>query len=184
MAWTARPAFASASTQAPAPSAAAGEAEEWEIEEELGEELCEEVEEGYEECSLEEAGEAGEAAPPEECVLQDASARVVASPSNDRVRVVVRYQAVTAASVSIGVRMAGRKGSLQLGGVTRRFSRLGLLQFTERLSDSQMLRANAANRVFVNLHFAHTPDYCHPFYMQRLGGRRTVHGHPVWSQLS
>lgn len=132
----------------------------------------------------EEAEEEEEAGPfpPAECLLRTARARVFAYASQDKLRLVVRYTSLAPASVSVDFRLAGGKGSLQLGQVKRRFARQGMFRLTERLSESRMDKAEAAKRFLVTLHMPATPSYCDRYYTRRLTIKRSVRGQVVWFQ--
>jgi hypothetical protein len=132
----------------------------------------EEAEEGEEsgECTIEDeedvqlcaeiAAEEAEEAKAEECVLEDATARVSANPGNDSVALIVRYEADAPASVAIDARLRGGRGSVHLGAGHARFRRAGTFRDTFVLGVKRMDRVLAAREFEVELQAAGTPRYC------------------------
>ncbi len=119
------------------------------IEDEEDVQLCAEI-----------AAEEREEAEAEECVLEDATAKVSANPGNDSVALVIRYQADAPTSVAIDARLRGNKGSVHLGAGHARFRRSGTFRDTFLLGEKQMERVLAAREFEVELQAVHTPRYC------------------------
>ncbi len=142
------------------PAAAEDEAEEPEGEEAEGPE----TEEG--ELDLEEACEAGdedgceELEGDEECVLEEATAKVAPHPGDDTVQLTVHYEAFAPAAVAIDARLHGSRGRLHLGSRHTRFRRAGVYRESFALGEKQMERALAAREFSVELKAVNTPRYC------------------------
>lgn len=146
--------------------AADGEAE---AADESGAEEGEEAEGAFE-CTIEDeedvqlcaeiAAEEREEARAQECILEDATARVSADPGNGSVALVVRYEAGAPASVTIDARLRGGKGSVHLGADHARFRSTGTFRDTFLLGEQRMERALAAREFEVQLQAVNTPRYC------------------------
>jgi hypothetical protein len=176
-----------ATTPFAAPLAAEIEAEddfeEDELEEEEDEEACEvsadedaeEAAETEEICAEEEEVD-GDV--PAECLLSSAVATVAADPAHGRVRLTVRYTAVSPAAVSVDTFLRGDKGPLSLGDDHPRFARSGVFHDTERLSERQMAKVTAARSFTVQLKAAGAPKRCGRYFERRLTLRRGL----TWSE--
>jgi len=146
----------------------AGIFEEWEAEDcEIGE------------CEDEEAAEEA----PSECLLSEASASVTAVAAHDKLRLSVRYTALTPAAVSIGYRLRGAKGSLSFTEQAR-FSRSGTFHHTEILSEAQMAKVLAAKSFTVQVRALNTPGYCLDLLDQSLTVKRAGPSGPSWSDAA
>jgi hypothetical protein len=119
------------------------------IEDEEDVQLCAEI-----------AAEEAEEARAEECVLEDATARVSANPGNGSVALIVRYEAGAPASVAVDARLTGGKGSVHLGADHARFRRAGTFRDTFVLGAKRMDRVLAAREFEVELQAVNTPRYC------------------------
>jgi hypothetical protein len=119
------------------------------IEDEEDVQLCAEI-----------AAEEREEAEAEECVLEDATARVSANPGNDTVALAIRYQAGAPASVALDARLRGNKGSVHLGADHARFRRGGTFRETFLLGERRMDRVLAAREFELELQAVNTPRYC------------------------
>lgn len=128
---------------------------------ETGEEPFEctiEDEEDVQLCAEIAAEEGQEAA--EECVIEDASAKVAANPGNGTVSLSLRYRAYFPAAVAIDARLRGGKGSVHLGASHTRFRRAGTFRDTFVLGEKRMDRVLAAREFAVELQAVNTPSYC------------------------
>lgn len=183
MLWLARPAEAGPAT--PAPTAAAVEDEfEGELEE-IPEEACGLAEPWIEECEEpEDEGEAGEEKelPLEECTLQTATARVLASRSRDRLTLLVRYTALGPASAYIDLRFSSRRGLQSLGPVRRRLTTRGTIRLEESLPENRMDLARRARSYVLTMDVSGAPSFCREHSTRRLSLRRTVHDQTLWTQ--
>lgn len=119
------------------------------IEDEEDVQLCAEI-----------AAEESEVAEAEECVIEDATARVAANPGNGSVALVVRYEAYTPAAVAIDASLRGGKGGIHLGADHARFRRSGTFRDTFVLGEKRMERVLAAREFEVELQAVNTPRYC------------------------
>jgi hypothetical protein len=147
---------------APTPETDAFEAEDESGEDEEGEDSNEctiEDEEDVQLCA-EIAAEEREEAEAEECILEDATARVSTNPGNDTVALAVRYQSDAPAEVAIDASLRGSKGSLHLGADHAHFRRAGVFRETFFLGEKRMDRVLAAREFELELQAAGTPRYC------------------------
>lgn len=163
---------------APVPSLSVKAEEPEEEENEEGEE----AEGESEECEVDaEAGEgceeAEEEAAAEECVIEDATAKVAANPGNDTVRLTIHYRTFAPAAVSIDSKLHGSKGSLHLGASHTRFRRAGVFHDSFGLSAKEMAKATAAREFAIDLHAVNTPGYCRMQLTAHRGGARKL----LWS---
>lgn len=164
------------SVPSPALSVKAEEAEEEESEEgEEGPEEAEECEADPEDC--EEAEAAEEKAAAEECVIEDATAKVAANPGNDTVRLTIHYRDFAPVAVAINSKLHGSKGSLHLGASHTRFHRAGIFHDSFGLSKKEMAKAMAAREFAIDLHAVNTPGYCRTQLTVHRGGTRKL----LWS---
>lgn len=130
--------------------AEAGEASsECTIEDEEDVQLCAEI-----------ADEEREEAEAEECVLEDATARVSANPGDHSVALTIRYRADAPTSVTIDARLRGNKGSVHLGTDHARFRRAGTFRETFLFGEKRMDRVLAAREFELELQAVNTPRYC------------------------
>jgi hypothetical protein len=150
------------------------------IEDEEDVQLCAEV--------AEEERESEEA---EECVLEDATAKLAALPGSQTVQLVIRYKALAPASIAVDARLRGPRGGLHLGAEHTHFRRAGVYRDNFVLGEKQMERALAARQFSVTLQAVNTPRYCrftlegaprrakrplHAGGPGRSGGRAQTHG--------
>jgi hypothetical protein len=106
------------------------------------------------------AAEEREEAEAEECVLEDATARVSANPGNDSVALTIRYEANAPVSVAVDARLRGNKGGVHLGASRTRFRRSGAFRETFLLGERRMERVLAAREFEIELQAVDTPRYC------------------------
>lgn len=143
--------------------------EETEADEE-GEAEDDEMEDDSDECTIEDeedvqlcaeiAQEEREEAEIERCVIEDATAKVSANSGDDTIRITIRYQAFTPATVAIDVRLSGTKGKLHLGTGRARFHHTGVYRDSFRLGTKQMAKAVGAKEFEVDLRAVGTPAEC------------------------
>lgn len=96
----------------------------------------------------------------EECVLEEATAKVAPQPGDSTVRLTIRYQAFAPAAVAIDTRLRGSQGRLHLGSRHTHFHRAGVYRDSFALGEKQMQRALAAREFTVELKAVNTPRYC------------------------
>jgi hypothetical protein len=151
------------------------------------EEECEafEDEEGFEEedegAECEEEADDSRA-PPEECLLRTARARLFTYSSQNRVRLVIRYTSFAPADVSVDYRLMGGKGALKLGSARQRFAKKGLFRLNERLTEGEMEKVRAARRFTVSMTVPEAPRYCHRYDTRHLTVKHSIHNQVVWFQ--
>jgi hypothetical protein len=144
---------------------------------EAGEEL--EDEEGeVEECEA----ATSEGAPPRECVLRTARARLFVYADHEKVRLVVRYTAYAPTEVDVAYRVSSAKGSAKLGEARAHFAKHGLFRATEKLGKAEMAKVHAAKHFTVQLDVPAAPSFCRRYQTRHLTARRAVHGQAVWFQ--
>jgi hypothetical protein len=154
------------------------EAEAEEFEEEEFEECGEE--EAEEEC--EELEEEDSPYPPEACVLQTASAKVLASNSRNKVRLVVHYSSLFPTAATVEYRLKGGKGSLKVGEAEQRLDEQGTLHLSESLGKSAMAKVRAAQSFTVEMQIPGTSRRCRRFYDRHLTIKHVVHSQTSWLQ--
>ena len=119
------------------------------IEDEEDVQLCAEI-----------ASEERESEEAEECVIEDASAKLIPHPGNDTVELALRYEAFAPAAVAIEARLRGSKGKLRLGADHAHLRRAGVYRKTFVLGEKEMDRALGARQFEVELQALNTPRYC------------------------
>lgn len=139
-------------------SAAESGAEE--AEEEVSSDCVIEDEEDAQFCAEIAEEERLEAAEAEECVIEDATAKVATNPGKDSVGLIIRYRAYSPAAVAIDARLRGGKGSVHLGASHARFRRAGIFRDTFVLGEKRMERVLAAREFEIELQALNTPRYC------------------------
>jgi hypothetical protein len=131
--------------------------EEDEGEESEEEELeAEDAEE--EELEDEEAG-----LPPAECLLQTAHAQAFAYPTQNKVKLLIRYTSTESTDATVSYRLSGSKGGLKLPDAKQHLNEAGTIRLTESLSPSQASKAAAANSFTVEIRIPGTPHSCRRF---------------------
>jgi hypothetical protein len=138
----------------------ASEAATDEPEEEVSDDCVIEDEEDAQFCAEIAEEERLEAAEAEECVIEDATAKVAANPGKGSVGLIVRYRAYSPAAVAIDARLRGGKGSVHLGASHARFRRAGTFRDTFVLGEKRMERVLAAREFEIELQAVNTPRYC------------------------
>jgi hypothetical protein len=146
------------------PPVAEGEPEEPEAEEadepEAGEEGCAiEDEEDVQLCA-EIAAEERESEEAEECVIEDATAKLVPRPGDGTVELTIRYESFAPAAALVEARVRGSKGKLRLGADHAHLRRAGVYRKTFVLGEKKMNRALGAREFEVELRALNTPRYC------------------------
>ncbi|HET8955379.1 MAG TPA: hypothetical protein VFN18_06955 [Solirubrobacterales bacterium] len=155
-----------------APADLAAAASEEGDEDEAGEEgeLEVEIEDEEGDCTIEDeedaqlcaeiAAEERESEEAEECLIEDATAKLVPHPGSDTVDLAIRYVSLAPAAVRVEAQLRGSKGRLRLGADRARLRRSGVYRRSFVLSDKEMNRALGAREFEVELQAVHTPRYC------------------------
>lgn len=156
------------------------DSEEAEECEEFEEESAEDEVTFEEEC--EESEDEGEGIPPSECLLRTASARVFTHSSSDQVSLVIGYTSFAPADATVGYRLTGGKGALNLGQTTHHFSRQGVFRVNGKLTEAQMAKVKAAKDFEVRIRIPSAPGYCRSYYTRHLKAKQKIHGQVVWLQ--
>lgn len=119
------------------------------IEDEEDVQLCAEI-----------ASEERESEAAEECVIEDATARLVPHPGSDTFGLAIRYESFAPAAVRVEARLRGSKGKLRLGADRAHLRRAGVYRKSFVLSETEMSRALGAREFEVELQAVNTPRYC------------------------
>jgi hypothetical protein len=119
------------------------------IEDEEDAQLCAEI--AAEERETEEA---------EECLIEDATAKLVPHPGSDTVDLAIHYESLAPAAVRVEAQLRGSKGRLRLGADRAHLRRAGVYRKSFVLSDKEMDRALGARQFEVELQAVNTPRYC------------------------
>jgi hypothetical protein len=128
-----------------------------------------------------EAGETGPAPPPE-CLLRTARARLFAYTAHEKVRLVIGYTSYAPAEVDVEYRLDSGKGSLKLGEARGHLAKRGLFHLTERLGEAEMAKVRAAKHFTVELDVAAAPSFCRRYETRQLTVKRSAHSQIVWLQ--
>jgi hypothetical protein len=163
-----------------------GEGENGEEEESEGEE-CEEDEVGEEgeddeeaACTGKDPGQGqgqGNPTAPQVCPLSSAKATVFVLSNGDKVRLQVRYATTQPTNAAVDYGLHGGRGSLELGGATKRFANRGVLLLTKSLSGAQTAKVVAARGFTVRIRVRN----CRVFVRQ-LTIKRATPGGATWLQ--
>lgn len=127
----------------------------------------------------EECGGSGPGLAPPQCLLTSAVATVSASKS-DKVRLAIRYTAVSPVTVEIDYWLRGSKGPLTMAGEKEHFGTSGVYRETAKLTDSQMTKVRAAKSFTIRLRPQGAPSYCRPFQDSHLTTKHADHGELTW----
>ena len=115
-------------------------------------EEAEGAEEAEEECEAE-AEDAG-FSPAEDCYLRTATARVVAYPDREMMRLTLGYTTYAPAAATVEY---GAKKDPHLGTVHRQLGRSGVLRLSKHLAGGQMTKVEASGRFTVTVHVPEAP---------------------------
>jgi hypothetical protein len=153
------------------------EEDEGEAEDECPESEDEEGEEAEEECEAE-AEDAG-FSPADDCYLRTATARVVAYPDREMMRLTLGYTTYTPAAATVEF---GAKKDPHLGTVHRRLGRSGVLRLSKHLAGKQMTKVEDSGRFTVTVHVPEAPRACQPFEVQRLQVAQSSKARVTWAE--
>lgn len=151
--------------------------EEDETEGECAESEDEEAEEAEEECEAE-AEDAG-FSPAEDCYLRTATARVVAYPDREMMRLTLGYTTYTPAAATVEF---GAKKDPHLGTVHRQLGRSGVLRLSEHLAAGQMTKVEDSGRFTVTVHVPEAPRGCQRFEVQQLQVAQSSEARVTWAE--
>lgn len=154
--------------------------EEDETEGECAEDESEEAEgaeEAEEECEAE-AEDAG-FSPAEDCYLRTATARVVAYPGRETMRLTLGYTTYTPAAATVEF---GAKKDPHLGTVHRRLGHSGVLRLSKHLAGKQMTKVESSGRFTVTVHVPEAPRACQRFEVQRLQVAQSNEARVTWAE--
>jgi hypothetical protein len=162
----------------------AGEAFEFGFEAEAEEEELEEEESepGEEECGEEEGRKGAFVTAPATCRVQRAESSITTLPGSDRLRLILRYQTYSPATVSVALKLKDHKGTLAIEHTTRHLGQKGVLHLTTDLADAVMERAVKAQEFEVGLRAINTPGFCGGLLEQHLSSKQPVGKGHVYTQ--
>jgi len=152
------------------------EAEEGECAESEDEEV-EGAEEAEEECEAE-AEDAGFSAA-DDCYLRTATARVVAYPDREMMRLTLGYTTYTPAAATVEY---GAKKDPHLGTVHRQLGRSGVLRLSKHLAGKQMTKVEDSGRFTVTVHVPEAPRACQRFEVQQLQVAQSSKARVTWAE--
>ena len=116
------------------------------------------------------------------CVLQTATARVVASSHRNTVRLSVRYSSSEPARTTVDYRLKGGEGSLQLRATKHYIFRKGQLSSFEHLGDRAMEKVRAARVFIVHIDPEATPPFCDRYSTLRLTVKHQTEAQTSWAE--
>lgn len=153
--------------------------EEGESEGECAESETEEegAEETEEECEAE-AEDAGFSAA-DDCYLRTATARVVAYPDREMMRLTLDYTTYTPAAATVEY---GAEKDPHLGAVHRRLGRSGVLRLSKHLAGTQMAKVETSRRFTVTVHVPEAPRACRRFEVQQLQVAQSSKTRITWAE--
>jgi hypothetical protein len=135
------------------------------------------AEEAEEECEAE-AEDAG-FSPAEDCYLRTATARVVAYPDRETMRLTLGYTTYTPAAATVEF---GAKKDPHLGTVHRQLGRSGVLRLSKHLADGQMAKVETSGRFTVTVHVPEAPRACQRFEVQQLQVAQSSKARVTWAE--
>jgi hypothetical protein len=146
-------------------------------EDEDDDEEAESVEESEEECEAE-AEDAG-FSPAEDCYLRTATARVVAYPDREMMRLTLGYTTYAPAAATVEY---GARKDPHLGTVHRRLGRSGVLRLSKHLASGQMAKVETSGRFTVTVHVPDAPRACQRFEVQQLQVAQSSKARVTWAE--
>jgi len=135
------------------------------------------VEEAEEECEDEAEGVGFSSA--NDCYLRTATARVVAYPDRDTMRLTLGYTTYAPAAATVEY---GAKKDPHLGSVHRRLGRSGVLRLSKHLADKQMAKVEASGRFTVTVHVPEAPRACQRSEVQQLQVAQSSKARITWAE--
>lgn len=148
-----------------------------EAEGECAESENEETEEAEEGCEAE--AEDADFPPADECYLRTATARVVAYPQREMIRLTLGYTTYTPATATVEY---GAKKDPHLGTVHRRLGRSGVLRLSKHLAGKQMAKVETSGRFTVTVHVPEAPRACQRFEVQQLQVAQSSEARVTWAE--
>jgi hypothetical protein len=144
---------------------------------EVEDEETEGTEEAEEECEAE-AEDAG-FSPADDCYLRTATARVVAYPDREMMRLTLGYTTYAPATATVEF---GAKKDPHLGTVHRQLGRSGVLRLSKHLADKQMTKVEGSGRFTVTVHVPEAPRACQRFEVQQLQVAQSSEARVTWAE--
>lgn len=135
------------------------------------------ADETEEECEAE-AEDAG-FSPAEDCYLRTATARVVAYPDREMMRLTLGYTTYTPAAATVEY---GAKKDPHLGSVHRQLGRSGVLRLSKHLAGKQMTKLETSGHFTVTVHVPEAPRACQRFEVQQLQIAQSSKARVTWAE--
>ncbi|HMC49194.1 MAG TPA: hypothetical protein VKH20_00970 [Solirubrobacterales bacterium] len=133
--------------------------------------------EAEEECEAE-AEDAG-FSPAEDCYLRTATARVVAYPDREMMRLTLGYTTYTPAPATVEY---GAKKDPHLGSVRRQLGRSGVLRLSKHLASGQMTKVETSGHFTVTVRVPEAPRACQRFEVQQLQVAQSSKARVTWAE--
>lgn len=140
-------------------------------------EEAESAEEAEEECEAE--AEDADFSAAEDCYLRTATARVVAYPDREMMRLTLGYTTYTPAAATVEF---GAKKDPHLGTVHRQLGHSGVLRLSKHLAGEQMAKVESSGRFTVTVHVPEAPRACQPFEVQQLQVAQSSKARVTWAE--
>lgn len=134
-------------------------------------------EEAEEECEAE-AEDAGFSAA-EACSLRTATARVVAYPEHQTMRLTLGYTTYTPTAATVAF---GAKKDPHLGTVHRRLGHSGVVRLSKHLAAGQMGKVETSGSFTVTVHVPEAPPACRRFEVQQLHVAQSSGARVTWAE--
>ena len=119
---------------------------------------------------------------PKQCILKVARARVFVYTKKSKVRLVIHYTTHKPAKVTVGYKLKGSKGNLNLGKATKKFQKKGVFRLPVRLKPDQIKKVRGAKEFKVRFAIKGTPKLCKQFYTKQLTIPKAISKQTVWFQ--
>lgn len=140
-------------------------------------EEVEDTEEADEECETE--AEDASFSPADDCYLRTATARVVAYPDREMMRLTLGYTTYAPATATVEY---GAKKDPHLGTVQRQLGRSGVLRLSRHLAAGQMTKVEDSGRFTVTVHVPEAPPACQRFEVQKLQVAQSSEARVTWAE--
>jgi hypothetical protein len=140
-------------------------------------EEAEGAEEAEEECEAE--AEDANFSPADDCYLRTATARVVAYPEREMMRLTLGYTTYTPAAATVEY---GARKDPHLGTVHRQLGRSGVLRLSKHLASGQMAKVETSGLFTVTVHVPEAPRACQRFEVQQLQVAQSSKARVTWAE--
>jgi hypothetical protein len=135
----------------------------------------EETEGAEEECEAEDA----DFSPSDDCYLRTATARVVAYPDREMMRLTLGYTTYAPAAATVEY---GARKDPHLGTAHRQLGRSGVLRLSKHLAGKQMAKVETSGLFTVTVHVPEAPPACQRFEVQQLQVAQSSKARVTWAE--